>query len=148
MTRIQISKYFFLDEYLKPAMIQKWGAKGIWWIRPELIAIDEFIRERFGLPMVINNWILGGNYDDSGLRYPHTTEGTGDSMHKFGIASDTKFIDKPASFYDEVRKDIIDNWKTLYKPLGLTTIEANTPSWLHKDCRNIPNQKTINIVYP
>lgn len=147
MERIKVSEHLYLDQYVTPAFYKKWGAKCVWWIRPELIAIDEFIWGRFGIEMIINNWGMGGSRVQSGLRYPVASTGAGDSLHKFGIASDNLFKGKPASFYNEVRQDIIKNWETLYKPLGLTTIEANV-TWLHKDCRNIPDQKTINIVYP
>jgi hypothetical protein len=143
--RLKISDHFYLDEYITPDMYIKWGDKAIWWIRPELVRIDEFLRTRFNIPMVINDWWVGGDRTQSGLRYPQATIGAGDSMHKFGVASDTQFVGKPNSFYDEVRQDIIDNFD-VYKELGLTTIEANTPTWLHKDCRNIPNQTKINIV--
>jgi len=145
--RVKISAHFFLDEYISPDMYYKWKERSIWWIRPELIAVDEFIRQRFGIPMIINDWYLGGTRDECGLRYPVTTVGKGDSLHKFGVASDNLFDDKKPAFYEEVREDIINNFNELYKPLGLTTIEAGV-NWLHKDCRHIPNQTEINIVHP
>ena len=145
--RIKVSKNFFLDEYVTPEFYAKWGVKCIWWIRPELITVDQFIRDRFGIPSVINNWWHGFYRDQSGLRYPEAEIGAGDSLHKFGCASDNKFQGKDHSFYDDVRADIIANFVTLYKPLGLTTMEVNTPNWLHKDCRNIKVKNKVNIIY-
>ncbi len=146
--RIKISEHFFLDEYVTPEMYKKWGAKAINWIRPEVLAVDEYLRNRFGVPMVINNWFVGGDRTQSGLRYPSASVGAGDSLHKFGVASDKQFEGKPSTFYDEVRQDIIRHFAELYRPLGLTTIEADTHTWLHTDCRNILNQMEINIVHP
>lgn len=148
MKRIKISDHFYLDEYITPEFYKKWGEKSIWWIRPEVIIIDEFLRNRFNKVMILNNWATGGDRKMCGLRYPEATIGTGDSLHKFGCASDKLFVGVNTSFYDEVREDIIKNWEKLYKPLGLTTIEANTSTWLHTDIRHIINQKKINIVYP
>jgi hypothetical protein len=144
--RFPVSKNFFLDEYVNQEFYTKWGETCIWWIRPELIRVDQFIRDRFNTPIHINTWATGGSRKDSGLRYPTTTVGAGDSMHKFGCASDLVFEGKPNSFYDEVREDIKKNWKNMYKPLGLTTIEADTQGWLHKDVRNILNQTELFIV--
>ena len=145
LQRIKISEHFYLDEYVTPEMYKKWYNKAIWWIRPEIIAVDEFIRERFGVPMIINDWYLGGIRYQSGLRYPLTNVGAGDSLHKFGVASDNLFQDKKPAFYEEVRQDIIKNFE-LSQPLGLTTIEADTATWLHKDCRHVPHQTGVNIV--
>lgn len=146
--RIQISMNFYLDEYVTKEFYEKWGEKALWWIRPELIAIDQFLRMRFNVPMIINNWWSGGQRSQSGLRYPQATAGAGDSMHKFGLASDSQFRGKSPAFYEEVRDDIVRNFETLYKPLGLTTIEAGTLTWLHKDCRNIKVDDKPFIVYP
>lgn len=135
--RIKVSKNFYLDEYVTEEFYQKWGKKCLWWIRPELITSDQFIRKRFGKVILINTWIHGGNRRQSGLRYPEAHIGADDSLHKFGCASDKSFLGVTPYFYDEVREDIKINFKRLYKPLGLTTIEKGTPSWLHTDCRNI-----------
>ena len=158
MQRVKLNEYFYIDEYISPEMYQKWGSTSIWWIRPELIAVDLFIRKRHGVPMIMNNWAIGGANKSSGFRYPVALIGAGDSFHKFGVASDnTWWLGDPLpqkeeykrqyAMSEKVRNDIKENWKELYKPLGLTTIEANTPH-LHKDCRHILNQTQLFIVYP
>jgi len=148
VNRIQISKNFFLDEYVTQEFYKKWGERCIQWIRPEVIHIDQFLRDRFHVRIIINNWCDDGNRQQSGLRYPVSEVGAGDSLHKFGCASDKIFFEKDPGFYAEVRRDIVKHFKDLYQPLGLTTIEANTETWLHTNIRNIPDQKHINIVYP
>ncbi|MBN2814829.1 MAG: hypothetical protein JXQ80_12180 [Bacteroidales bacterium] len=146
--RIQISKNFFLDEYVTRAFYRKWGERCIYWIRPEVIRIDQFLRDRFHIRIIINDWWHGGTREQSGLRYPYSNVGAGDSLHKFGCASDKVFFEKDPEFYAEVRRDIVRHFDAIYKPLGLTTIEAGTETWLHTDIRHIPDQKQINIVYP
>lgn len=148
MQRIKITNNFYIDEFVRKDFYEKWGIRSIHWIRPEVIRIDQFIRERYGIPIIINNWATGGDRQNSGLRYPIADIGAGDSFHKFGCATDKKFVGQNPAFYDEVREDIIKNWHSLFKPLGLTTIEANTYTWLHTDCRYIPDQENIYIVYP
>lgn len=147
MNRLKVSKNFYLDEYVTEGFYKKWGAKCVWWIRPEVIAIDQFIRDRFNLPIAVNNWVKGGSRQQSGLRYPEASIGAGDSLHKFGCASDKSFVGVETWFYDEVRKDIKDNYHELYKPLGLTTIEENTATWLHTDVRNTKTTE-LKIIYP
>jgi hypothetical protein len=148
LNRIEISKNFFLDEYVTREFYDKWGEKCIHWIRPEVIHIDQFLRDRFHVKMIINDWWIGGERQQSGLRYPESKIGAGDSLHKFGCASDKIFVDMGPEWYAEVRRDIINHFMDLYQPIGLTTFEANTETWLHTDCRHIPDQKRINIVYP
>jgi hypothetical protein len=146
--RIKASENFYIDEFVSREFYNKWGSRSIHWIRPELINILQFIRNRYGVPMIINNWATGGNFEQSGLRYPTAAIGAGDSLHKFGCAADPKFKDQEPEFYNEVRNDIIINWESIFKKLGLTTIEENTKTWLHLDVRHIPDQYKIFIIYP
>lgn len=128
--RIQVSEHFYLDEYVRKDFYQKWGAKCVHWIRPEVIKVDQALRYKFGVTE-INDWWDGGKFDDRGFRYPITDTGATDSFHKFGCASDKVFINASA---EEVRKYIIAN-ENYFMNLGLTTIEDNV-SWVHTDCRN------------
>lgn len=148
MERIKITENFYIDEFVRPDFYKKWGARSIHWIRPEVITIAQFLRDRYKIPMVINNWATGGSRKNSCLRYPIADIGAGDSLHKFGGAADPTFIGQDPTFYDAIRLDIIQNWHSIFAPLGLTTIEQNTKTWLHYDVRYIPDQTKINIVYP
>lgn len=141
--RIKISDNFYLDEFICPEIYKIFGAKSIWFIRPEIIAINEFLRSRHGAS-AINTWGTGGSDKYSGLRPFNCKIGAKYSQHKYGGATDSSFANSTA---EEVRFDIINNWKKLYRPLGLTTIEANV-NWVHLDTRYIQNQQEIFIVYP
>lgn len=146
MQRIKISKNFCLDEYIPKELYKKYESKPqrlIAMLDSRLIQIDQFLRTRFG-STTINNWYTGGNRNWSGIRTPDSSYYSFTSQHSWGRASDKVYKNVTA---EEVRRDIIMNWKNIYQPLGLTTIEANV-SWLHSDCRYIKDQKQIFIVYP
>lgn len=126
----KVSKNFWLHEFLPPEILEM-SPNGLLFLDPRLITICQFIRDRFGKPVTINNYIDGGPYTNSGYRDPLCNIGAMFSQHKFGRASDLKVEDNEP---EEIRKDIIKNWDR-YRQYGLTTIEAGTPTWLHVDCR-------------
>jgi len=128
---MKVSKNFSLDEFLPPELYEMSPKAGIWFLDPRIISIAQFIRDRFGKAVTINNYLNGGHYINSGFRDPLCEVGAMFSQHKFGRAFDGKIEDVDP---EEVRKDIIANWD-LYRTHGLTTIEAGTPTWLHVDCR-------------
>jgi hypothetical protein len=138
---IKISKNFWLSEFLPPDVFEMSPVAGIWFLDPKIISVAQFIRDRFGKPITINNYLDGGNYINSGYRDPHCEVGATFSQHKFGRAADLKVEGEDP---EEIRKDIKQNW-ALYKAAGLTTIEAGTPTWLHVDCR-WTNQDNLLIV--
>lgn len=109
-------------------------ANSKWFIDPKLVAIAEFIREEFELPMTINNWHKGGKFQERGYRVPTTQTGARYSQHKFGRAIDFNIQGIPPQ---EVAEWIKASFAYL-KPLGLTTIEHpdDTPTWTHIDVRN------------
>jgi len=169
MQRVKLSPNFYLDELVCPEMYQHFGEKARWFIRPEAIRILQHLRDRFRI-MTINNWSQYGTVSaemylafDSAIALKYFTQsglrpwfitidgkqllnpvGAQFSQHKFGSAFDPKFTNATPA---EVRLDIIKHFASTYKPLGLTTIEANTKGWLHFDCRNT-NLNELFIVYP
>ena len=137
---MKVSKNFTLDEFLPPA-IYEMSPNGILFLDPRIIGIAQFIRDRFGKPVTINDYLDGGHYQDSGFRDPLTSIGAIFSQHKFGRAADLKIDEMDP---EEIRDDILENY-ALYNKVGLTTIEAATPTWLHIDCR-WTNLETLLIV--
>ncbi len=170
MKRYPLSDHFYLDELVPPEMLYHFGEAARWFVRPQVIDVLEGLRRRFG-PVTVNNWSQWGKvspgqfllfpleqkqkyFTQSGLRQFFVIDQDGEliknptgadfSMHKYGLAADAKLKNATA---DEVRRDIQKHFHSTYKPLGLTTIEANTKGWLHLDCRNT-NQDELLIVYP
>lgn len=128
-----LSKHFDIQEFVGKPIFDRYMANSKWFIDPKLIAIAEFIREEFELPMTINNWHRGGKFQERGYRVPTTETGARYSQHKFGRAIDFNIKGIPPQ---EVAEWIKASFATL-KGLGLTTIEnpVATPTWNHIDVR-------------
>lgn len=140
---MKVSKDFFLGEFIPPELLDLYPEKGIWFIDQRIINLAQFMRDRYRLPVIINDYLTGGSFKNSGFRDVGTDIGASRSQHKFGRAEDVKIH---GMFPEEVRADIKRNW-TLFKAVGLTTIEADTPTWTHLDCR-YTGLDTLLIVKP
>jgi hypothetical protein len=81
-----IPKYFKPEELVPREALPYWY-KACDWIM--LKAVDK-LSDIFG-PIVINNYLLGGNVQYAGFRPEGCTVGEKDSQHRFGRAFDLKF---------------------------------------------------------
>lgn len=154
MERIQVSKYFFLDELVDPFTYFNESDHGLSKLDKKLFGIADFFREKYG-PLVINNWWYvylartahGEKLNDiityitkektirdwSGLRTEKCTEGSPTSAHRLDKDKLCKAIDfksDPKKMY----KIFKENIKELHT-LGLRRIEdiSITPNWFHID---------------
>lgn len=135
--------HFDLREFVCPAIYSRLGEKSIWLIDQKIIDLANFTRDFFQKPVIINNWHSGGQYKESGLREMMTTTGAAFSQHKFGRAIDIKIPGLTAEF---IRGEIMANeYKFIAK--GLTTIEADTPTWVHLDTRNTGLKDILIVPY-
>lgn len=124
------SKYFKIEELVSRETYKARGERAWQLIDPNLIETIDRLKEVFpDGTMTINNWVWGGNRNESGLRVQGMKHYSPYSMHSFGKAADCIF-----SHYDteEVRQYIIDNPKEFPYVKG---IELGV-SWLHIDTRN------------
>ena len=141
------SKYFDCREFVDARTWGVLGAKAAWLIDPKIVAICDLIREKTGVPVTVNNWHMGGNYDSSGYRAIWDNTGGKLSQHRCGRASDVKvkgFI--PLRVFQLIQAN-----KAEFEAAGLTTMEdlRFTPTWTHLDCRPRLEDKTgILIVKP
>lgn len=142
---MKISTYFRIEEFVPRELHAKFGDKSIWFIDRGTILLADFIRDRFGKSMTINNWHSGGSFNNRGFRMPDAAIGGTLSQHKFGKAIDFNIAGVTPQ---EVYKDIIDN-ADMYMKAGATTVEdiVFTNGWTHID-RRYTNQQTILIVKP
>lgn len=136
------SKRFFLDELIHPNIYSDpvhGGSKSIKFLNSDLINILIFIRERYKMPITINNWSSGGSYINSGLRdYMNPLNGKlSRSRHYSGLAFDLKFNIKANTKEREklikfVYNDIL-KYEDLFLRMGLNVLEniKFTPTWLH-----------------
>ena len=134
MKTIKLSDNLWLHEYIPEQMYKEYESKGklqhlIWMLDDRLIQIDQALRNKFG-SVTINNWINGGNRDNSGLRPPGSPYYKPASQHSFGRASDKLFSNATA---DEVRQEIKQH-QVFWMSIGLTAIEDNV-SWVHSYTR-------------
>jgi len=138
---MKVSKDFSLAEFVPSSIYEHFVDKAIWFIDPKIVLMAQFIRDRFGKPMTINNYPMGGSFQYSGFRDTACTIGATNSQHRHGRAIDFRIHGMTPM---EVRDDIIKNF-ALYGPSGLTTIEGGTPTWTHVDCR-FTNMNSLVIV--
>ncbi len=140
MSRIQLSKNFFLDEYIPSALYKKYASTYphylIGLLDERLIIADQKLRDVFG-PIKINTWYNGGDREWSGIRTPDSLYYKQFSQHSWGRASDKIFLNATS---DEVRQYIKEHWKDL----GITAIEEGV-SWVHSDVRLILNQNSLFV---
>lgn len=138
------SKYFIVQEFINPTTYERLGDDSINLIDSKLIDIAEFIREDIGLPITINNWHNGGQYEESGLRDKDSTTGAPKSTHKLGKGIDLKIKGYSGKeWYNYVKA----NSKQLYD-LGLRRIEDKSiaTTWCHMDTKEHGLKDTIQII--
>jgi hypothetical protein len=128
-----MSKYFKIQEFVPSTIFALFGKKSWWFINPTMVAIADQLREDCGVPLICNNWHVGGTYQNRGYRTPQTTVGARYSQHRLGNALD---LSSPQMTPAQMLQ-VIERNKEKYVALGLTTIEdlPYTPTWLHLDCR-------------
>jgi len=101
MKRYKVSKNFYEDELIPPAIYNNKRLKNEWFIDPLTVKILQELRDWYG-PMTVNNWYTGGRFKYSGYRNPACKVGSKLSMHRHMRAMDCKFSDIEA-------KRVIDN---------------------------------------
>ena len=136
-------KHFALNELVPPDVIQARGEQAWQLMDERILRGADWLREKFG-PCVINGKFNGKGFTESGLRNPLTTTGAKWSQHKFGRAVDLKFLKVNVK---EVYDYILANQPEA-RANGITTVENinATPTWLHIDCRLLPESYPANGV--
>jgi hypothetical protein len=135
---MKVSENFVLQEFICPEIYNAWGEKSIQFIDFNIIMFAQRLRDKYGKPLVINNWHTGGKYKDSGLRRFNSKTGAKMSQHRFGRAVDIKIllangtIDPKGG--ERLREFVKKNYLGMFSDI-ITTIEADTEGWLHADCR-------------
>ncbi len=140
---MQVTKNFTIKELVPPDVYAARGDASVQLIDIRIVNVAQWLREKTGKPIVINNWSSGGQYKESGLRSFETSTGARWSQHKYGRALDMKVKGMNA---ESVRQLIRDNWDTL-KEIGLSCIEKSTPTWVHIDCRYTNSDSLLEVGY-
>lgn len=132
---MKVSKNFILQEFVPKSVFNRFGANSMWFIDTRIIEVAQFFRDRYNLPITINDWYKGGKRTLSGFRPPTSKVGASLSQHKFGRAADLKWLNQNTITIDEIREDIRKNQR-LFRDIGLTAVEEGTDTWLHIDIRD------------
>ncbi len=133
--------HFDIEELVDRQTYKKWGEKAWMFFRPEtLISLDN-IRKHFQRPVWVNNWSIGGDFQNRGLRLSYSMVGDEYSQHRFGNGFDLDVQDMKA---EEVRQEILIH-KDAPLLIGIMCLETNI-SWVHFDCRNIEDR--IRLIKP
>ena len=151
ITRIKVSKYFHLDEFVDPHTYFKDVDRGLSKVDKRLFAIADLMREKLGKPLAINNWwrFYQNNIEEdidsvieqieqsrlskwSGIRTARCTIGAQGSAHRLGRAIDPK--GNEVEMYEILK----ENLKQFYD-LGVRRIEDPdiTKGWLHIDTHEL-----------
>lgn len=145
INRIKVSDHFYLDELIPKEVYVQYYEKSIQFLDPRIIPLLEGLRKFFNTPVIVNTWWNNGLNNYRGFRPEGCQVGSKYSQHKMGRGIDCQF---PANTdYNKVRQMIRDNYEEYFKPLGLSTIEKDTPNHLHIDCRNTSLIKPDGSLY-
>ena len=131
---MKVSKDFVIEEFVPEEIYQQFGNQSTWFIDPHIIKIAQFFRDRYNLPITINDWHSGGLRQHSGFRQPDAGIGATLSQHKQGRAIDMKWLNQGKLTIDMIRDDIKQH-QSEFMAVGVTTVEEGTETWLHVDCR-------------
>ena len=133
-----IPKHFAVWEFVPRSVFDQLGDRSLWLMDDRILATIDAVREYFNVPVTVNNWHSGGDFNYRGYRPMDYPQGAHFSQHRCGRAID---FDVQGHTAEQVRQEIIvqrDRFSYI------TAMEAGT-NWVHIDCRNCasPDGKII-----
>ena len=133
-------KNFKIQELVTPTTFDVLGESALRLFDPHVLTMLDKFRDNFGQSLVVNNWHIGGDYKESGLRDIITKTGAKRSAHKFGIAFDLKTKDMDAL------REFIKSFGAFY---CISRVEHfdKTPTWCHVEFGKV-QQKSIYFFNP
>ena len=138
-------KHFRIEELVPKKVFEELGGRAWGLFDSRILSTMDTTRDILGVPMVVNDWLWGGNHQYRGWRPTDWrpdgfSQGAKYSQHFYGRAIDSVSPHMPA---EQMRLKIIENNKLFS---FLTRIE-NKVSWLHLDCKNV-NVSKIHLFNP
>lgn len=131
---MQLTKNFILQEFVSRNIYQQFGNRAVQFLDLRTVKLAQFYVDYFGHPMTVNNWNVGGQFNERGFRDPMVAKiGAPRSMHKLGKAFDGNMTEiTPEEMYEEILKN-----QQVFYDAGLRCLEdiAFTKTWLHSDTR-------------
>jgi uncharacterized protein YcbK (DUF882 family) len=129
--KLILFEHFDIRELVPKEIYEEFGIKSVQFIDLRIVRTLAEIRKITNKPIIVNNWHEGGAEHNRGFRFPNCTEGAKLSQHKQGRAIDFCI----EGIEPEVIREAIRSRYDYLRGFGLTTIEKDTPSWVHIDCR-------------
>jgi hypothetical protein len=137
-------KYFKMEEIVDKNTFENFGRSAWPLFPPYSLDMLDNLREFFGVPVIVNNWLEGGQFQFRGYRPSWCNVGSSGSYHRKGMAFD---CDVEGYTAEEARQKILANQDNELLKL-INRMEANT-SWLHTDCKPlIYPQERIYVFNP
>lgn len=141
------SKHFKIQELVSKSVYSKYGEKCWEFIDEKLIITIDSLRDFFGKPITINNWLWNGNLQQRGLRtntddivINKTNSGkTYVSQHCLGKAVDLNVKGLESEY---VYSSILQN-KDKFPYIKRIENIKDTPTWVHIDVANTNSSDII-----
>jgi hypothetical protein len=129
-------RFFELEELVDEQTFKKYGSACWQFFDPKALEMLDNVREFLNVPLIVNNWHSGGDFQFRGYRPVWCGVGAPQSAHKRGRAFD---FDAKGMTAEEVRQDII---REQNNPLltGIQRMEADV-GWIHIDNAEVPKNK-------
>lgn len=133
----QVKANFDIRELVDPSTYNRWGEKSWMFLQKDLLNVIRILRnEVLKVPMIVNTWASGGEFDERGFRSnlcdlvkSKTDNGTLYlSPHMMGAAIDFHTNEYPA---EEIRNIIRKYWN-VYSDLPNIRLEKDV-NWVHID---------------
>lgn len=136
-----LCEYFVLEELVHPAIVKWYGQEAWQLLDTRMLIVLDYLRANLG-KIIINNYLWGGDYTNSGLRLDYGGSG---SAHRFGCGYDIKAADHSP---EEVHAFIQEHQQHLFI-LGLRRVEhlSATPTWTHLDGKPAPDSVPPGVIH-
>lgn len=131
---MQANKYFTVKELVSKDVYDLLGDEAVKLFDPKALQVLEDIREILGVPLICNNWHIGGSRQYSGYREIPCTVGVTRSAHRSGCAFD--LISNHMSA-EKMRNIINQNADKLSTKIRI----EHGVNWLHVDIKNPYSEK-------
>jgi|GEM_PF-1006027 len=157
---MKISENYDVRELVPPEIYAAFGDKSVRFVNKHCADFLEWLSSYLGVHIVVNNWHFflenpaptgdedwffdGHIYRNSGFRTKDCKEGADNSQHRMKDALDCK----AKGFEAELLRQVIrEQFSSLNKRFQLTTIEKDTPTWLHVDFRWTMMDELLEVPY-
>lgn len=131
---MKTSKHFTIKELVSKETYSQYGNRAWELFDPRAIDTLDFIRDLFGVPVTVNNWVWGGQFQNRGYRDENCKIGADKSPHKRGMAFD---FDVKGHTAQQVRDVLWQNSDKLPYPIRC----ESDVNWVHIDVKAVKGEK-------